>query len=328
MKYLVNILISSLVSVSAIGLFYNYFPITSGMLGSTLTAISGTQTVKSLPASLNASFNALNADKMELTAWYATTSAPQLTVLGNLSTVGTITNGSWNATVIPVNKGGTGSTTLTTNALMLGNGSNGLQSLTYGISGQFLTSGGAGALPTWTTASIDTSANYSWTGGHTFASTTIDGVKIEIGTAANELLRLDTSGKIPAVDGSQLTNVFGTANQKATTTTRVSDAVDGAVNYPHGLGFTPNWVKISFMVDGDTYYGEGYFDGVNQRSIYNAGSASLSGGIDTTHAIHFGSSGGSEVGTVSVSSTNVTITWAKTSSPTSKTMNILIVAGK
>ncbi len=37
---------------------------------------------------------------LHLTTWYATTSAPQLTTLGNLSTVGTITSGTWHGTAI------------------------------------------------------------------------------------------------------------------------------------------------------------------------------------------------------------------------------------
>src|SRR3989344_2511955 len=50
--------------------------------------------------------SALDA-KLSLTNWFATTTAPHLTTLGNLATVGTLTSGIWNASTIGVPYGGT-----------------------------------------------------------------------------------------------------------------------------------------------------------------------------------------------------------------------------
>ncbi|HBT27116.1 TPA: hypothetical protein DEA48_00770, partial [Candidatus Falkowbacteria bacterium] len=48
----------------------------------------------------------------KLSDWYATTSAPQITSMANLVTIGTITSGTWHGGVIDVLYGGTGATTL------------------------------------------------------------------------------------------------------------------------------------------------------------------------------------------------------------------------
>lgn len=215
-------LISSLLIVYALAVGWLYYvnysqepvmPLNTGLLGSTITTINGSDTIKNSRTTINDNFTALNNGKFELTDWFATTSAPQLVTLsglttaGNLATVGTITSGVWNGTAITASKGGTGSTTLMSNALLLGNGTNPIIGLGNGTAGQFLTASTTGNAPYWSTSAIDEAGNYTWTGNHIFASTTIDGVHIEIGTGANELIKLNSSSKLPAVDGSQLTNV-------------------------------------------------------------------------------------------------------------------------
>lgn len=115
-----------------------------------------------------ATYNANLAKTIET----GTTTVNSITSLPNLSTVGTITGGTWNASTLTVPYGGTGSTTLSSNQVLLGNGTGILKVVSgYGTSGQFLTSGGANVAPTWTTAAIDQAGNYAWTGTHSFSNT-------------------------------------------------------------------------------------------------------------------------------------------------------------
>lgn len=76
-------------------------------------------------------------------------------VSSSLTSVGTITTGVWNGTAITVANGGTGDTSLTAYAVLTGGttSTNPVQSIaSVGTSGQVLTSNGAGALPTFQTA--------------------------------------------------------------------------------------------------------------------------------------------------------------------------------
>lgn len=136
----------------------------SGDLGS-FTQLTSTDKMSAFPTTYNANL----AKTIEV----GTTTIPSVTTLSALSSIGTITNGVWNATAIPVNKGGTGTTSPSTYMVMLGNGANGLtMASTTGTTGQFLTSAGAGAYPTWTTSSIDEGLDYTFTGNNTFTGDT------------------------------------------------------------------------------------------------------------------------------------------------------------
>jgi hypothetical protein len=55
---------------------------------------------------------------------------------------GSITSATWNGSTVAVNRGGTGSTTLTANNVLLGNGTSALQVVAPGTSGNILTSNG------------------------------------------------------------------------------------------------------------------------------------------------------------------------------------------
>jgi hypothetical protein len=73
----------------------------------------------------------------------------------NISSLGTVTTGIWNATPVTVPFGGTGNTTFTAfSVICAGTTPTGVfQNVSgLGLSGQVLTSSGAGALPTWTNA--------------------------------------------------------------------------------------------------------------------------------------------------------------------------------
>src|SRR3990167_3310055 len=84
------------------------------------------------------------------------TTANALTSASALATIGTITTGVWNGTAICVSKGGTGTTSPSTYFTLLGNGANGITTASStGTTGQFLTSNGAGAYPSWQTSSVN-----------------------------------------------------------------------------------------------------------------------------------------------------------------------------
>lgn len=183
MTYLLNILIGGLVALSATIGVYNYAPLSFiekfgpepvVTFGATITNIAGTDTLKNSRSVINDNFTSLNNYKIE----NSTTSVAAITTLSNLVSIGTITTGTWDASTLTVSRGGTGSTTLAANLILLGNGTTQLGVVNgTGALNQFLTSQGAGANPIWTTSSVVQTDNYAWTGRHEFrtATTSIKG---------------------------------------------------------------------------------------------------------------------------------------------------------
>jgi len=73
-----------------------------------------------------------------------------VTTLSSLSSIGTITTGTWNAATIAVNRGGTGATTLTSNGVLYGNGTGTVQATTASTAaGQVMQTSTAGGAPAW-----------------------------------------------------------------------------------------------------------------------------------------------------------------------------------
>jgi hypothetical protein len=91
-----------------------------------------------------------NASTATLAGNISATSNTSLTSLENLNILGTITSGIWSATTISVIKGGTGLTSLVSNSVLLGNGTNAIQVVSPETSGNVLTSNGT----TWTSAPL------------------------------------------------------------------------------------------------------------------------------------------------------------------------------
>jgi hypothetical protein len=84
----------------------------------------------------------------------------------SITTLGTITTGTWNATALTVPYGGTGDISFTAYGLVCGGttATGALQSITsLGTAGQVLTSVGAGALPVWATPSAGSVTSVSGT---------------------------------------------------------------------------------------------------------------------------------------------------------------------
>ncbi len=159
-------------------------------VGTTLTTILGTDTVKdALKTTVNNNFSALNIGKMET----STTSIDAITTLSNLVSVGALSSGSLTTgfTAIPVSLGGTGTTSPLQYFVILGDGANGLTAASStGTSGQSFVSNGVGAYPTWQTIGVNQNDNYSWTGTHSFAASTVSimgGLNLGNGTATTTL---------------------------------------------------------------------------------------------------------------------------------------------
>lgn len=192
----------------------------TGLVGTSLTTLDGTTLVSDFPTLYNANNTALNNGKIE----NATTSLPAIISLANLSTVGTIGAGIWNGTPVTAAYGGTGSTTLASNYVLLGNGTGIVKTATgIGTSGQFLTSQGAGLPPQWTTSAIDQTASYNWTGTYfgiqnLYASSTaahplvLNTVSLNtpssLGNVATSSITVDSSGNIKYPSGNNKIAVF------------------------------------------------------------------------------------------------------------------------
>ena len=78
------------------------------------------------------------------------TSNSTITSLANLNTVGTITSGTWSGSTIDIAHGGTGTSSLSVNQVMIGNGTNSIQFVAPGASGNVLKSNGTN----WISGSI------------------------------------------------------------------------------------------------------------------------------------------------------------------------------
>jgi hypothetical protein len=130
--------------------------------------------------------------------------------LVNVTQLGVIASSTWRGSFIGVPFGGTGSSTLSSNQVLIGNGASPIGVVSgYGSSGQFLTSNGSGIAPTWTTSSINLANFYAWTGLHTF-----NGLSVGIGTT--------TASTTLSVGGNALVSgTTTTGNLLATSTLQV-----------------------------------------------------------------------------------------------------------
>jgi fibronectin-binding autotransporter adhesin len=90
--------------------------------------------------------------------------------LNNITTVGTVTSGTWQGSTLAVQYGGTGATSFTSKGIIYGNGTGALQATAAGTAGQVLL-GNTSGTPTFTTLSGD--ATLSATGALALANTTV-----------------------------------------------------------------------------------------------------------------------------------------------------------
>jgi hypothetical protein len=146
-------------------------------------------------------------------------------------------------------------------------------------------------------------------------------ISVNSGTTANKIVKLDASAKLPAVDGSQLTNVV---IYKTGTATRAGNTASGTQTIAHGLGRTPKFVKItafltSSVTTTSTAASFGAYDGTTNACLLTnnplTGSATIATANGQAEAYiaylaysnSFGT--GYQRATAAVSSTNITLTW-------------------
>jgi len=117
----------------------NKVTITTPATGSTLTLADGSTLATSGAFSLTLTTTAATNVTLPTSGTLVNTA---VTTLSSLVSIGTITSGTWNASVIGVAYGGTGASSLTANNVLLGNGTSALQVVAPGTSGNVLTSNG------------------------------------------------------------------------------------------------------------------------------------------------------------------------------------------
>jgi len=122
------------------------------------------------------------------------------TVQLNITQLGTVTTGVWNATTVTVPFGGTGNTTFTAySVICAGTTATGpFQNVVgVGVSGQVLTSNGAAALPTWQNVSGTGTVNSSTANNLAYYATT--GNTISGLASANEGLLVTSNTGVPSI---------------------------------------------------------------------------------------------------------------------------------
>ena len=274
-NFLITGFIGIVATFSTLFGIYNYAPLNlfetgqkdnQNNLGSSITTINATDTIKNSRTTINDNFTALNNGKIE----NASSSIAAITTLSNLVTIGTITSGTWNASTLTVSYGGTGSTTLSSNQVLLGNGTSGIKVVNaFGTSGQFLTSNGVSTAPSWTTAAIDQAGNYTWTGQHIFTTQnvgigTTSPVSALAVTGTTTTSNLVVASSTVAINGvtykfpstqtastSLITDGNGGLSwgvpQMATGATTTKSGFTLTQNIPHGLGRIPSMVEINLL---------------------------------------------------------------------------------
>lgn len=262
-KILGNILITILIStIGSIGA-YKYAPMSwfeteqAPKFGTTITTINGSDTLSNSRTTINDNFTALNNGKIEV----GTTSVNSITALNNLATVGTITSGTWTGSVIDVARQGTGTTSPTSNQVIIGNGASGFKVVGFGSSGQFLTSGGNGVAPSWTTGGIDQTLDYNFTGSafrvkSLIASTTISfsnggaGISYVFPSslgASSTVLKTNASGTLIWGGVSQL---LATGTPLSYTTSSATSSI-ASLTIPGGMLGTNNIIKVRVYLSGN-----------------------------------------------------------------------------
>lgn len=205
--YLLSVITSAVVAIVSVFTVYNYLPLEKlefvnprlTRLGATITNIAGTDTISGSRTTINDNFTNLNNGKIE----NSTSSVAAITTLANLVTIGTITSGTWTGSTIGVAYGGTGSSTLSSNRVLLGNGTSAMRVATTGTDGQLL--GLTNGVPTWQSTSVDQTSNYLWTGGHRFAIGATTTILVASSTVANPLILNTISYNTPSSQGASST---------------------------------------------------------------------------------------------------------------------------
>lgn len=320
MKILISAGISVLITFAAILGFYYFVPIGfmegSPSIGTTITTINGSDTLSASRTTINNNFTALNNGKIE----NSTSSVAAITTLSNLVTVGALTSGSLGSgfTIIGVAQGGTGSSTLSVNQILLGNSASGVKVVAgYGTAGQLLTSNGAGNAPYWSSPSVDTTIAYLWTGNHIFtASSTFYEISItNSGLATTTITKTEIDKLVGGATTNAATLHYHAANcANGWLTKNRNDTAASVIS--HGLGVAPTSITVNTVSNngGTIMTSNGYATSTSaQNSIYSTGAtANIFNGIGTSTIAFLSDNGGTAYvsATISaISATTFTITW-------------------
>lgn len=184
---------------------------------------------------------------------------------------------------------------------------------------------GGTALEYYTPSSL-TNASYSALGvvqGLTDAATSgivlSSGViSVNSGTGNNQIVKLDGSAKLPAVNASALTNIPASISKNGIT----SGGVTGTQTITHGLGRTAVIVRISSIgaTTGTSRYSTsiGVYSGGSQSCVYQvSGSSSLNAQQTTLFAVYSDSNNPSNFSTgviQNITSTSFDIVWTQNGS--------------
>ena len=318
------IILGSLITTLLVLFFiYSFLPIYSinsltgnGMVGSTITTINASDTIKNSRTTINDNFTSLNNGKIEI----STTSLPLVTSMANLSTVGTITSGTWHGSTLTVGYGGTGSTTLMQYGVLLGNGTGNIGVVSgLGSSGQFLTSNGPGAAPSWQTSSVNLGSDYTWTGHHNFTATS----SFTANTAFSSLSIGGTS-TASLVGGATTTLHYHYATMGSFSKTMTDGSGTGTTTITHGLGITPNKIYVKCRNAQSSASTNGAFsDGTYMNGAGQSLYIDITDNYQTTNVqgyLIFMYGNASDAGyqyssSVVLTSTTITIGWTKSASP-------------
>ena len=182
------------------------------------TTLASTDQMSAFPTTYNA--NLTKTIEVGTTSVASITTLSGLTSAANLVTVGTLTSGSLGSgfTTVVVARGGTGSTTLSSNQVLLGNGTGNISQVSgWGTSGQFLTSNGGVLAPTWQSATVNQGDNYIWTGQHKFLIGATTTILVASSTPTNPLVLNTVSYNTPSTQGASSTQFIndGSGNLKS-----------------------------------------------------------------------------------------------------------------
>jgi len=151
-------------------------------------------------------------------------------------------------------------------------------------------------------------------------------ISVNTGTSANSIVKLDGSAKLPAVDGSQLTNLPNGTIYKNGVTTRDLSTASGNQTIAHGAGATPKVVRITVIqahtLAATDNYSFGTYNGSSQVCVYrgqNSNSQYYTGNT-SSYIIYIYSAVNNvtdaSTASITVDSTNITLAWTKASGVT------------
>lgn len=157
---------------------------------------------------------------------------------------------------------------------------------------------------------------------------------LNVGTSASQVVQLDASAKLPAVDGSQLTNVssgdmgYSDTRFSVEVATRSTATASGDVNYT-GAGFTPTAIIVIGGDQGTAGYeaSTGFGSGASSQACFSTDNGRLLIGYNDK-VFFFEEVGGAgkqqHAAIAAFLSNGVTLTWTKVGSPSTVDLTLYI----